>query len=86
MPIASGSRLGPYKSVAPLGVGGMGEGYRARATRLGQEVAVKVLPPGVSTDPERLRRFEQEASAAAALSHPNILVTYDVGQDDGVCG
>jgi serine/threonine protein kinase len=86
MPIASGSRLGPYEIVAPLSVGGMGEVYRARDTRLGREVAVEVLPAGVSTDPERLRRFEQEASAAAALRHPNILGTYDVGQDDGVCG
>jgi serine/threonine protein kinase len=84
MPLASGSRLGPYEIVAPLGAGGMGEVYRARDTRLGREVAVKVLPASVSTAPERLRGFEQEARAAAALNHPNILVTYDVGQDDGV--
>ncbi len=61
MIISAGSRLGPYEVLAPLGAGGMGEVYRARDTRLGREVAVKVLPPLFSADPDRLRRFEQEA-------------------------
>ena len=76
-----GSRLGPYEIVAPLGAGGMGEVYRAKDTRLGREVAIKVLPAEVANDPERLRRFEQEARAASALSHPNILTLFDVGRD-----
>ena len=79
MTIPLGSRLGPYEIVAPLGAGGMGEVYRARDTRLGREVAVKVLPASLSEDSDRLRRFEQEARAASALSHPNILTVYDVG-------
>ena len=79
----AGSRLGPYEIVAPLGAGGMGEVYRARDTRLGREVAVKVLPPAVASDVERLKRFEQEARATAALSHPNILALYDVGTYEG---
>ena len=69
-------------SFGPLGAGGMGEVYRARDPRLGREVAIKVLAPGVA-DAERLRRFEQEARAAAALNHPNILAVYDIGQHDG---
>ena len=83
MPLAPGARLGPYEIVAPLGAGGMGEVYRARDARLGRDVAIKVLPAAVSTDPERLRRFEQEARAAAALNHPNMLAVYDVGTHDG---
>jgi eukaryotic-like serine/threonine-protein kinase len=83
MSLAAGSRLGPYEIVAPLGAGGMGEVYRARDTRLGREVAVKVLPPGFSEDADRLRRFEQEARAASALNHPNILTVHDVGTQDG---
>ena len=79
MPLAPGTRLGPYEILAPLGAGGMGEVYRARDTRLGREVAIKVLPAAYSTDPDRLRRFEQEARALAALNHPNILVIYDIG-------
>jgi serine/threonine protein kinase len=79
MSLAPGTKLGPYEIVALLGAGGMGEVYRARDTRLGREVAVKVLPASYSTDPERLRRFEQEARAAGALNHPNILAIYDVG-------
>jgi hypothetical protein len=81
MTLATGSRLGPYEIVASLGAGGMGEVYRARDTRLGREVAVKVLPAEVATDQERLHRFEQEARAASALSHPNILTLFDVGRD-----
>jgi eukaryotic-like serine/threonine-protein kinase len=83
MSLPNGTRLGPYEIVAPLGAGGMGEVYRARDTRLGRDVAIKVLPPSVSNDPERLRRFELEARAAGALNHPNILVIYDVGTQDG---
>jgi len=78
-----GVRLGPYEIVAPIDVGGMGEVYRARDSRLGREVAVKVLPAEFAADPDRLRRFEQEAGAAAALNHPNILVLLDVGRHDG---
>jgi TolB-like protein/Tfp pilus assembly protein PilF len=76
--------LGPYEILASLGAGGMGEVYRARDTRLGRDVAVKVLPEGVSNDPHALARFEGEARAIAALSHPNILALYDVGEASGV--
>jgi eukaryotic-like serine/threonine-protein kinase len=77
------SRLGPYEITARLGAGGMGEVYRAIDSRLGREVAVKVLPPEFASDSERLRRFEQEARAASALNHPDILTVYDVGREDG---
>src|SRR6266508_3629402 len=80
MTVAQGTRLGPYEVIAPLGAGGMGEAYRARDTRLGRDVAVKVLPSTFSADPDRLQRFEQEACAAGALNHPNILAIYDVGK------
>ncbi|MBI3695453.1 MAG: serine/threonine protein kinase [Acidobacteria bacterium] len=83
MTLAPGARLGPYEILAPLGAGGMGEVYRARDTRLGREVAVKVLPAAYSSDPERLRRFEQEARAVALLNHPNIVAVYDVGAYEG---
>ncbi len=83
MALASGTKLGPYEVVAPIGAGGMGEVYRARDTRLGREVAVKILPASFASDPERLRRFEQEARAVAALNHPNILAVYDIGSHDG---
>ena len=82
MTLTAGARLGPYEILSPLGAGGMGEVYRARDTRLGREVAVKVLPADVAGDPERLRRFEQEARAASALSHPNILTLFDVGRHE----
>src|SRR5262245_19535436 len=82
MTLAAGSRLGPYEILAPLGAGGMGEAYRPLDTRLSREVALKVLPPGRSTDPERLARFDQEARAASALNHPNIVAVYDVGRSD----
>jgi TolB-like protein len=78
-----GTRLGPYEIVAPIGVGGMGEVYRARDTRLGRDVAIKVLPAEFAADPERLRRFEQEAKAVAGLDHPNILAIHDVGTHQG---
>ena len=83
MPLASGRRLGPYEVLGLLGAGGMGEVYRARDPRLGREVAVKVLPEEVAGDPERLQRFEREARAVAALSHPNILTVFDVGTHEG---
>src|SRR5262245_49230046 len=79
MSISPGVRLGVYEIVELVGSGGMGEVYRARDPRLGRDVAVKVLPSALSTDADRLRRFEQEARAAAALNHPNILAVHDVG-------
>ena len=82
MSLAPGTRLGAYEIVALIGAGGMGEVYRARDPRLGRNVAVKVLPAALSADPERMRRFEQEARATAALNHPNILAIYDVGTVD----
>ena len=80
MALTSGTKLGPYEIQSPLGAGGMGEVYRARDTRLGREVAIKVLPALFSNDAERLLRFEQEARTVAALNHPNILGVYDIGQ------
>ncbi len=82
MAVKSGTHLGPYEIVALLGVGGMGEVYRARDARLGREVAIKVLPAAVVADPERRRRFEREARATATLDHPNILAVHDVGTWD----
>ncbi|HET7294637.1 MAG TPA: protein kinase [Vicinamibacteria bacterium] len=82
MSLAAGGRLGAYQLVAPLGKGGMGEVWRARDTRLERDVAVKVLPRGVARDAEALARFEREAKAVAALSHPNILAIHDVGTHD----
>src|SRR4249919_2994448 len=79
--LPSGSRLGPYDIQSLIGSGGMGEVYRAHDARLGRDVAIKVLPAAFSDDPDRLRRFEQEARAAAALNHPNILHILDVGRD-----
>ncbi len=82
--LAAGIQLGPYKILAAIGAGGMGEVYRARDTRLGRDVAIKVLPPAFASDPDRLRRFEQEARAASALNHPNIVVIHDVGAQEGL--
>ena len=79
MPLSNGTRLGPYEILAPLGAGGMGEVYRARDTRLGRDVALKILPPDLANDPSRRQRFELEARAVAALNHPNIVAIYDVG-------
>jgi serine/threonine protein kinase/Tol biopolymer transport system component len=79
MSLAPGARLGPYEILSALGARGMGEVYRARDARLGRDVAIKVLPADVTTDAERLRRFEQEARAVASLNHPNILAVYDIG-------
>ena len=84
MALAFGTRLGPYEITGLVGTGGMGEVYRGRDPRLGRDVAIKVLPAGLSADPERLHRFEQEAVAAAALNHPGILAVYDIGQHNGV--
>src|ERR1700722_4284284 len=82
MPIPAGTKVGPYEIQAQIGAGGMGEVYRARDSRLGREVAIKILPESFATDAERLRRFEQESQAVAALNHPNILAIYDVGTRD----
>src|SRR5437899_7795110 len=81
MPLAAGARLGSYEIVAPLGAGGMGEVYRGRDSRLGREVAVKILPERLAGNPEALQRFEREARAVAALSHPNILALHDFGRE-----
>src|SRR5881628_2114088 len=78
MTLSPGARFGPYEILAPLGAGGMGEVYRAKDTKLGREVAIKVLPESVSADPERLARFEREARALASLNHPNIVTVYSV--------
>ncbi|HEX9110950.1 MAG TPA: WD40 repeat domain-containing serine/threonine protein kinase [Terriglobales bacterium] len=83
MALTSGIKLGPYEIVSSAGAGGMGEVYRARDARLNREVAIKVLPAGFARDPERLRRFQQEAQAAAALNHPNILAVHDFGEHEG---
>ncbi len=83
MTVLPGSKIGPYEIVAQIGAGGMGEVYRARDARLGRDVAIKVLPASFSDDPDRLQRFAQEARAAAALSHPNILAIFDIGEDKG---
>src|SRR6187200_2501049 len=83
MTLAAGTRFGPYEIVGAIGAGGMGEVYRARDPRLGRDVAIKVLPAAYSADPDRLRRFELEARAAAALNHPNILAVHDIGTYEG---
>jgi serine/threonine protein kinase/Tol biopolymer transport system component len=83
MAIATGSRVGPYEILSPLGAGGMGEVYRARDARLGRDVALKVLPTSFSDNKDRLYRFEQEARAAGALNHPNILSIHDLGTNNG---
>ena len=77
--LTPGTRLGAYEIVEPIGAGGMGAVYRARDSRLGREVAIKVLPSTLANEPDRLRRFDQEARAAAALNHPNILAIHDTG-------
>jgi len=84
MALTAGSQLGPYEILAPLGAGGMGEVYRARDPRLDRDVAIKVLPAKVADDFERLKRFAQEARAAGALNHPNILAVHDIGTHDGL--
>src|SRR5271163_11375 len=83
MALAPGTKIGPYEILSPLGAGGMGEVYRARDSRLGRDVAIKVLPAALARDAERLRRFETEARAVAALNHPNILSIHDIGTHEG---
>jgi len=83
MTLTNGTKLGPYEIVSPLGAGGMGEVYRSRDPRLKREVAIKVLPQALSLDADRMRRFEQEALATAALNHPNILAVFDIGTSEG---
>jgi Tol biopolymer transport system component len=80
---SAGTKLGPYEILGAIGAGGMGEVYRALDSRLGREVALKIVPGSFARDPDRLRRFEQEARAVAALNHPNILAVFDIGQDEG---
>ena len=83
MGLNPGTKLGPYEIVAAIGAGGMGEVYRAKDTRLGRDVAIKVLPAAVAKDQDRLRRFEQEAQTIAALNHPNIMGLHDIGSYEG---
>src|SRR5262249_46744705 len=83
MPLPAGTRLGPYEILSAIGAGGMGEVYGARDAKLGREIAIKVLPGDVATDPARRSRFEQEARSASALNHPNILTIYDISEADG---
>src|SRR5271154_7163165 len=83
MPLAQGSKLGPYEIGVPLGAGGMGEVYRARDTRLDRTVAIKILPTQFSSDPVRKQRFQREAKTISSLNHPHICVLYDVGSHDG---
>ena len=84
MSLSQGDRLGRYEVLGPIGAGGMGEVWRARDSELDREVAVKVLPESFASDANRLERFQREAKALAALSHPNLLDIYDVGTTDGV--
>jgi eukaryotic-like serine/threonine-protein kinase len=84
MTVSGGTRFGPYEIVAPLGAGGMGEVYRARDTRLGRDVAIKVLPAHLSASPEARQRFEREARAISQLTHAHICTLYDVGSENGI--
>ena len=84
MPLVSGTRLGPYEVVGPLGVGGMGEVYRARDTRLDRTVAIKILPAHLSSDPVRKQRFEREAKTISSLNHPHVCTLHDIGSQDGI--
>jgi serine/threonine protein kinase len=84
MTLAAGTKVGPYEIQSPLGAGGMGEVYRATDTKLGRDVALKVLPAEMAHDPERLGRFRREAKVLAQLDHPNIVTSYSVEESDGV--
>jgi eukaryotic-like serine/threonine-protein kinase len=84
MPLTSGTRLGPYEIQSSVGAGGMGEVYRARDTRLDRTVAIKILPAAVSSDPDRLLRFQHEARILSTLNHPNVLAIFDVGEQNDV--
>jgi len=84
MSLAAGVKLGPYEIVAPIGAGGMGEVYRARDTRLGRTVAIKVLPAHIAREEDRRQRFEREARAVSSLNHPHICVLHDIGRQDSV--
>jgi serine/threonine protein kinase len=84
MTLTAGAKLGPYEVVSRLGAGGMGEVYRALDTRLNRSVAIKVLPPTLTSDRTALQRFEREARAVAALSHPHVCPVHDVGQHNGI--
>jgi serine/threonine protein kinase len=84
MPLTAGSRVGAYEVIGPLGAGGMGEVYRARDSRLGRDVAIKVLPAELAANPDRLARFEREARTVAGLNHPNIVVLHSVEDAGGV--
>src|ERR1700680_3870848 len=83
MPILTGKRLGPYEILSAIGAGGMGEVYQAHDTKLGRDVAIKVLPDAFAHDPERLSRFQREAKMLAALNHPNIATIYGLEQSNG---
>src|SRR5687768_17091081 len=84
MSLATGTRLGPYEILAPVGAGGMGEVYRARDTRLDRTVAIKVLPSHLSDNVALRQRFEREARTISSLSHPNICALHDIGHQDGI--
>jgi serine/threonine protein kinase len=84
MALSAGSSVGPYEILSPLGAGGMGEVYRARDTRLGRTVAIKVLPAHVAADPDRRQRFQREARAISGLNHPHICTLHDIGHHNGI--
>ena len=83
MPLSSGTRLGPYEIVSPLGAGGMGEVYKARDTRLDRAVAIKILPESLASDPQFRERFDREARAISQLTHPHICTLYDSARVSG---
>src|SRR5207247_8206436 len=84
MTLSAGTRLDAYEIVSPLGAGGMGEVYRARDRKLGREVALKILPPLLANDPDRIARFQREAQVLASLNHPHIAAIYGLEESDGV--
>src|SRR5262245_9506800 len=84
MRVIPGAQLGPYEIISPLGAGGMGEVYRARDPRLKRDIAIKVLPAEVASSPDRLARFEREATTVAGLNHPNIVVLHSIEEADGI--